>query len=281
MQNLAKTIQIFLPDGNARSIRIADITSRTVQAIQIPRNKLGDVASRKEVKSVGIYFLFGEDEDGSKPQVYIGESENCYNRIKQHNKDPKKDFWNASVIVTSKTNSFTKTHGKYLEWISINTASEASRYTLSQVIPSKPSVTESMEADLLDNLDAIKILLSTLGFPVLEKVSKPKTTKDILYCKRRNFKGQGEYIEDGFVVFKGSKAKPKESDKAPNWIINLRKQLVENGILIFEGDFLVFKNDHIFKSPSAAAASIFGVPANGWVEWKDANGKTLDELKRM
>jgi hypothetical protein len=44
----ARTIQIFLPDGNARSIRIADITSRTVQAIQIPRNKLKDANIRKE-----------------------------------------------------------------------------------------------------------------------------------------------------------------------------------------------------------------------------------------
>jgi len=33
MINSAKTIQIFLPDGNARSVRIAEITSRTVQAI--------------------------------------------------------------------------------------------------------------------------------------------------------------------------------------------------------------------------------------------------------
>lgn len=37
---IAKTIQIFLPDGNARSVRIAEVTSRTVQAVQVPRSKL-------------------------------------------------------------------------------------------------------------------------------------------------------------------------------------------------------------------------------------------------
>ena len=38
--NIGKTIQIFLPDGNPRSVKIAEITSRTVQAILIPRSKL-------------------------------------------------------------------------------------------------------------------------------------------------------------------------------------------------------------------------------------------------
>ena len=35
-----KTIQIYLPDGNPRSIKIAEITSRTVQVVLIPRAKL-------------------------------------------------------------------------------------------------------------------------------------------------------------------------------------------------------------------------------------------------
>ncbi len=34
------TIQVFLPDGNPRSLKIAEITSRTVQAILILPNPL-------------------------------------------------------------------------------------------------------------------------------------------------------------------------------------------------------------------------------------------------
>ena len=63
MKNNPKTIQIFLPDGNAQSIRIAEITSRTIQAIQIPRSKLSEAGNRSEVKNVGLYFLFGVDEE--------------------------------------------------------------------------------------------------------------------------------------------------------------------------------------------------------------------------
>ncbi|WP_233992458.1 hypothetical protein [Salinibacter altiplanensis] len=45
-----KTVQILLPDGNAKGIRIAELTSRTVQAVQIPRQKLSVAEERKEVR---------------------------------------------------------------------------------------------------------------------------------------------------------------------------------------------------------------------------------------
>ncbi len=57
-----KTIQIFLPDDNARGACITEITSRTVQAMQIPRSELDVTAARDEVQRVGVYVLFGETE---------------------------------------------------------------------------------------------------------------------------------------------------------------------------------------------------------------------------
>ena len=88
MRQAGKTIQIYLPDGNPRSLKIAEITSRTVSAILIPRSKLDEAAKRDELINVGVYLLFGSEE--SKLQVYIGEAENCLSRLKQHNKS--KDF---------------------------------------------------------------------------------------------------------------------------------------------------------------------------------------------
>ena len=110
MRQIGKTIQIYLPDGNPRSLKIAEITSRTVSAILIPRSILEEAAKRDELNSVGVYLLFGSEE--SKPQVYIGEAENCLTRLKQHNKS--KDFWSHAVAFISKTHYFTKTHIKFL-----------------------------------------------------------------------------------------------------------------------------------------------------------------------
>jgi hypothetical protein len=42
----------------------------------------------------------------------------------------------------------------------------------------------------------------------------------------------------------------------------------------------VFQKDHLFNSPSMALIALLGRTANGWKEWKDAAGQTLDEVKR-
>lgn len=278
--NRPQTIQIFLPDGNPTSIKIADLTNRMVTAVLIPRSKLSEIGVREEVRKYGIYFLFGENEEKAKPIAYVGETDDCFERLKNHNRG--KEFWNYAVVISSKTNSFTKSHVKFLEYLCINTANKIGRYdTDNQATPSRPYITESMEADLLDNYETIKILLSTLGFPIFEEMRKPsEKKKELLYCKGKGATAEGDMIDDGFVVFKGSIANKEETKSVNPWIVGLRKKLIESNILIEEGDKLLFREDYLFSSPSAAAATILARSANGWNEWKNSIGKTIDELYR-
>lgn len=276
---IGKTIQIFLPDGNPRSLKIAEITSRTVQAILIPRAKLDEAAKRQELKNVGVYFLIGSSDEDSKPMLYVGEAEDCLTRLKQQNKQ--KDFWNTAIAVISKTQYFTKTHIKFLESHCYAEAQEIGRYKLENPnAPTMPFVSESMEADLLDNYDTIKILVATLGYPIFDQIKKPQK-KDILYCKGKAAKAEGEYTEDGLIVFTGSVCNLKETQSAGPYVKNRRDQLIRDGILKQEGDVYKFTHDHIFSSPSTAAAVVLARRANGWTEWKYKDGKTLDEVKRQ
>ena len=65
----------------------------------------------------------------------------------------------------------------------------------------------------------------------------------------------------------------------------MRSQLITEGVLAKHtgstGALLVFTRDHLFSSPSTAAMAVMGRSANGWVEWKTASSKTLDEVKRQ
>lgn len=275
-----KTIQVFLTDGSPRGIKLAEITSNIELAIFIPRTKINEANSRKEVSNAGIYFLFGEGEDSAKPIVYIGQSRNCIERIKTH--DQKKDFWNYAIIITSKTKSFTQTHIEYLEELAISKAYEANRYNLeNSANPKKFEVPETLEADLLDNFDTIKILLSTLGFPLFDNIGKATAkAKDTLVCKGKEANAEGEYVDDGFVVFKGSRANKDLAPASNSTIRNLREKLITQNILLDKGSVYVFQEDYLFKSPSSAAAQVLARNANGWSEWKDKAGKTLDELER-
>jgi hypothetical protein len=274
-----KTIQVYLTDGTPRGIKLAEITSNIEQAVFIPRNKMNEAVARPEVSNPGVYFLFGDLEGSSKPIVYIGQSRNCLKRIKSH--DQQKDFWNYAVLIISKTKSFTQTHIEYLEQLAISMASEANRYTLENgVSPKKFKVPETLEADLLDNFDTIKILLSTLGFTLFEVIKKETNKSEHFYCKGKKAIAEGEYLEDGFVVYRGSKANPKLTPTVSSTVINLREKLIVTKVLVQDGDIFVFQDDHLFSSPSAAASQVLARNANGWIEWKTKAKKTLDELKR-
>jgi len=225
-----------------------------------------------------IYYLIGSTDTESKQQLYVGEAEVVIDRLKQQNKT--QDFWNIAIAVISKTQYFTKTHIKYLEWFSFNEANKVERFKLeNKSIPNIPHISESMESDLLDNFDTIKLLVSTLGYPIFDEIRKPKK-EDILICKGKDAYAEGEYSEDGLIVFKGSKCNLKESKTAGSWVIGMRKNLIDQDILKLDNNGYIFESDHIFNSPSAAAATVLARRANGWIEWKYKNGKTLDDVKR-
>jgi hypothetical protein len=273
-----QTIQFFLPQGEPRGIRIADITTRIVQAVLMPRSKLQEAAKRDELKNVGVYFLFGEPEDAAKPVVYIGEAEDCYKRFMQHNVN--KDFWHTAVAIVSKTGSLTKAHAKYLEWHCIKLAKEVGRFQVTNGNEGgQPFVTEPMLADLMDAFDTLNILTSALGFPLFE--ARPQATgADVFVLSGPDCEGRGQLVEDGFTVLAGSKARKQVVPSAGKWLDAVRQELLADGVIVEEGGRYVFREDHTFKTPSGAATALLGRTANGWKEWRSVSGGTLGELKR-
>jgi hypothetical protein len=145
--------------------------------------------------------------------------------------------------------------------------------------PQKPYITESTEADLIDNFDTIRILVSTLGYPLFEQVDK-RDEEYLFYCKGRGAIGVGKYLEDGFLVFKDSTTAIEEVKSADVALVKARKKLLANGILKKEGNYYIFTQDYLFKSPSWSGATILGRQTNGWTSWKLKNGKTLDDIYR-
>ena len=276
-----QTIQIFLPDGNPRGIKIAEITNRTIKAILFPRNQFESILRRPELINVGFYFLFGEAENGHE-MAYIGEAEDCAERLKQHQRN--KDFWNYAVVIISQTHAFTKTHVKYLEYVAIRKAAETNRYELDNTaVPNKPHITESMEADAEDCFEITKILLSTLGFPLFDSVAREivaTVSADVYKLKGNGVEAEGSLIDDGFVVFKNSRVKTTTVPSCHDYLIHMRNELLESGVLVADGDTYRFTEDYVFSSPSTAGGVILGRSTNGWTKWRNANGKTLDEMKR-
>lgn len=110
---------------------------------------------------------------------------------------------------------------------------------------------------------------------------KTVAKKEIFFIKSKGLKAEGDLIDDGFVVFKGSEVAPNTQPSCHKYTITHRNNLLEEGILKDLGEKWIFTEDYIFKTPSGAAMVIQGRTANGWRDWKNKDGKTLDELKRQ
>ena len=54
MSAAPKTIQIFLPSGDAHGIRFAEITTRIVQVIEVPRSLLSNFLAMEPSSQVGV-----------------------------------------------------------------------------------------------------------------------------------------------------------------------------------------------------------------------------------
>lgn len=286
MNTTPKTIQIFLPGGSPTGIRVAEITTRIVQLIDVPRKLLPDFLKMPESTQVGVYYLIAEPEDGSEPQVYIGQTGDLRTRLAEH--DSKKDFWERALVLISRTQTLTQTHALFLEWLSIQSSRKAGRYVDSNGNGgSRPHTPAPMEADCLEIFETGRTLLSTLGHPLFEAVAqtaKGESTADYFYCTSSSggVNAKGLYTQEGFVVLAGSVGR---KDNVPSIVgtsdANFREKLIGAGVMKVEGDTVVFAKDHLFRSPSMAAVALLGRTANGWLEWKDKDGKTLDALKRQ
>jgi hypothetical protein len=269
-------------------MRVAEITTRIVRVIEVPRSQLADFLKMPEAQQVGVYFLMGELSEAGLPRTYIGQSGSVGKRLEQHHQN--KDFWNRAFVVISLTNSLTQTHGLFLEWLAIAEATKAGRYGLENGnTGSQPYTPAPLQADCHEIHETAATLLATLGQPIFEPWTSAPTAKGIVelfYCKGSGADGVGEYTTEGFVVHKGSKGRAEIVPSIQGTSHErMRSQLIMEGVLAENagsaGSMLVFTRDHLFSSPSTAAMAVMGRSANGWVEWKTASGKTLDEVKRQ
>lgn len=281
-----KTIQIFLPGGDPRGIRVAEITTRIVQVIEVPRSLLADFLKMPECDQVAVYFLLGQNEKTGEPRVYVGQTGDLRSRLAKHNKE--KDFWERACILISRTNSLTQTHALFLEWHCLQAIRMVGRYgDENGNSGSKPYTPAPLAADCHEIFDSGHTLLATLGYPLFDPVAKASTEggedgESLFYCKGSGSNGQGQYTAEGFVVLKGSVGR-RENVNSLLGTSNeaFRMNLIETGVMTDEGENVVFQKDHLFNSPSMAAIALMGRTANGWLEWKTKDGKTLDAVKRQ
>lgn len=272
------TIKLFLPRGDAKSLRTAEISNWTGKAVAAPRTEIDDFLQREELEKSGVYILTGTDPMTGSPHAYIGEAEVIRERLKQHKT---KEFWISAIVFVSKDENLTKAHIKHLEGRLITEATQVARFTLDNSQASGSKLPESDREDMEVFLSRIRQLLPVLGSDLLIPVGQPAAKQQpggTLFCRMKGAEARGHRTPDGFVVLKGSTAVLQDRPKSMLSVVAQRKQLVAEGILVEIDGFFHFTRDSEFSSPSTAAGIIEGGHANGLTDWKAKDGRTLKEL---
>lgn len=282
---MGRKLTVFMLDGTATGPKTVEIGNWSGRAIYCPRASLKALLHRGEVSAQGVYILQSESEDENfDSSIYIGEAEELSARLKTHIAD--RDF-ESVVCFSSRDEGLTKAHIKYLEARLIQLAKEANTsHVENGNSPKGARLSEADASDMDYFIEQIKLILPVVGVRSLvvatpHSVSAHQSSPDQneYQVKSTQLKARMVEVDEGFLVRVGSEAALTTSKSiAPGWV-NLRKKLIDAGVLKQVGDRYVFAEDAMFSSPSAASSVILGRQAPGPVSWILPDGTTYKDAQ--
>ncbi len=160
-----KAIKILLPEGDLDGLRIIEIGNWTGKILIVPRILVPEVANQRavELSAPGLYFLLAGN---TERYVYVGETEDFYRRIRQHQKRPD---WDRVIVVLAKDRNLHRAHLKYLEYSAYKLIREAGRVTVSNLSqPQEPNLSEMDRSEMLHFMFNIKLALEGAGYNFMQ-----------------------------------------------------------------------------------------------------------------
>ena len=289
---MGKKLTVYMIDGTAYGPRLSEIGNWVGKAIYSPRASINKIMNRREFDNPGIYCLKGDPtDDAFDEKIYIGEAENIKTRLKQHLSDQNKDF-KELIFFVSKDELLTKTQIRYLESRMVQLAIEAKTAQIDNGnSPSLPTLHEADISDMEYFLDQIKLILPVMGFKFLisstvkqraeNQNGEINSIHETYFIKTKAFNASMKETDQGYIIVNGSEAKKELSNSCTETYRNMRRKLLETEIMLEEKDKLIFAEDTIFNSPSAASNMILGRNSNGFTEWVNKKGQTFRDVQEI
>lgn len=271
-----RLIQTYLPDGSLEGIKVIELSESSIKAFVVPRIKLNDLKKRPEINQPSLYLLINSADN----QLYIGESENFYHRVKNH--DQSKDFWDLAIAIVSNTNSLEKSDVKYLESLAVEKAqATAAMQVLNRTVPARNNVHEFKVHTLEKTLEDAAMIAESLGFSIFAS-KKDAEEESVWYLSSKKKTAKAQFRGDKFIILAGSVI---DKSFAPSWGEAFPKSLIEREDLLKShgedhGESVEITSNIAMRSPNHAGGFVTGRNVNAWISWKNSEGKTMDEIMR-
>lgn len=272
----SKKLEIIYYNGQPDGVRSVRRHLSTITTYVIPRPLLSEAKKISGITRPGIYYLINENDENKIAQIYIGQTRNGVTRLDDHNRS--KDFWNKAIMFLADNKTFSLDMISGLEEYAIIKAHEANRYKVENSVKPKYEIDEYDLPSIEEVYDEIQFVMATLGYK-MNNAKKNEDQREVLHTTRNGITAYGVYTGDKFEVLEDS-----EIDMfRPCPFETLKKQrdtALKNGdIKLIKGKYILTSSIE-FTTPSGASSFVLGGNTNGWTEWKNKDGKTLDEIYR-
>ena len=272
----SKKLEIIYHNGQPDGIRSIRRHLSTMTTYVIPRPLLAEAKKITGINRPGIYYLINENDENKIAQIYIGQTRNGVVRLDDHNRS--KDFWNKAIMFLADSKTFSLDMISGLEEYAIMKAHESNRYKVENSVKPKYEIDEYDLPSIEEVYEEIQFIMATQGYK-MDNAKMSMNEADIFQTSRKGIIARGVYGGDKFQVLEGSEInieKPVHLEKYNRQ----RKELYEKGDIVKQGDKYVLTVTLEFNTPSGASDFVLGGSTNGWAEWKNKDGKTLDEIYR-
>ncbi len=281
MAQYNKTIRLFLIDGSTSGMIQAELSNWTGKVYRVPRILVSSASDRMDLRGAGSYLLVGKDiANPTRDILYGGETEGIAKRLRQHL--DRKEFWQEAFAIVSKDQTLNKAHVRYLEYRLVEMAVKAGKASLDNAdMPVRPTISEPDAAEMEEFIENAVLLISTLGYKGLDEILPEGHSESPVFAIQaaRGANARGIITSEGFVVLKDSTMANGEAPSIPQGIANLRKSIMDQGI-VQESEFgHRFIKNYLFSSPSQAASIVLGRSANGRTEWRTESGQVLKSFE--
>ena len=273
---ISKKLEMIYHNGQPDGIRSIRRNLSTMTTYVIPRSLLSEAKNISGINRPGIYYLINEDDGNKIVQLYIGQTRNGITRLDDHNRS--KDFWNKAIMFLAESKTFTLDMISGLEKFAIIKAQESKRYKVENNIVPKYEIDEYDLAAVEEIYDEIQFIMATQGY----KMNNAKSTlneADILHTTQNGIMAFGVYNGEKFEVLDGSQINLDKPAHLQRYNRQREDLISQQSIVNADGKYIL-KVTVDFDTPSGASNFVLGGSTNGWVEWKNKDGKTLDELYR-
>ena len=273
---ISKKLEIIYHNGQPDGIRSIRRHLSTMTTYVIPRPLLSEAKKLSGINRPGIYYLISENDENKIAQIYIGQTRNGVVRLDDHNRS--KDFWNKAIMFLADSKTFSLDMISGLEAYAIGKAHDAKRYKVENSVNPKYEIDE-YDLPLIEEVyEEIQFIMATQGY----KMDNSKVTlneANTLHTTRNGILAFGVYDGEHFEVLEGSEIDMNRKCHSAT-MEKQRQTALANGNIVCVDEKYKLTVSVSFTSPSSAGMFVLGGSINGWVEWKDKDGKTLDELYR-